>query len=59
MRFRKVLLVSPSVQSRYGGLRVPGGIGYIAQALYDNVIDYEYCDMRIGHSFKYLKKKII
>ncbi len=58
MRFQKVLFVSPPSNSRYGGLRVPAGIGYLAQALYDNKIDYEYVDMRIGYSFKYLIKKI-
>ncbi|MFB3924915.1 MAG: radical SAM protein [Syntrophales bacterium] len=57
MRFRKVLLVSPPAESRYGGLRVPAGVGYIAQALHDNGIEYEYVDMRIGRSFMYLKRK--
>ena len=57
MRFNSVLLVSPPSSSRYGGLRVPAGIGYIAQALHDQDIDYEYVDMRIGYGFEYLKKK--
>ena len=59
MRFRKVLLVSPPSTSRYGGLRVPAGIGYIAQALYDNSIDYDYVDMRIGYTWRYLRKKAL
>ena len=58
MTFKRVLLLSPPSSSRYGGLRVPAGIGYIAQALYDSNIDYQYVDMRIGYEFKYLKKKI-
>jgi anaerobic magnesium-protoporphyrin IX monomethyl ester cyclase len=58
MRFQKVLLVSPLSSSRYGGLRVPAGIGHIAQALYDHSIDYEYVDLRIRSNFKELKKKI-
>ncbi|MFH1148405.1 MAG: radical SAM protein [Pseudomonadota bacterium] len=57
MRFNRILLVSPPSSSRYGGLRVPAGIGYVAQSLYDNGIEYEYIDMRIGHSFDDLKKK--
>jgi radical SAM superfamily enzyme YgiQ (UPF0313 family) len=59
MRFRKVLLVSPPSSSRYGGLRVPAGIGYIAQVLHDNSIKYEYIDMRIGYSRRYLRKKLL
>lgn len=59
MRYQKVLLISPPSTSRYGGLRVPAGIGYIAQSLYDNEIEYHYIDMRIGYSFKYLEKEIL
>ncbi len=59
MRFQKVLLVSPPSLSRYGGLRVPAGIGYIAQALYDNSIEYDHVDMRIGYSLRYLRKRVL
>ena len=59
MRFNKVLLVSPPSSSRYGGLRVPAGVGCIAQALYDNSIEYEYVDMRIGYTWRYLRKKVL
>jgi anaerobic magnesium-protoporphyrin IX monomethyl ester cyclase len=59
VRFKKVLLVSPSSTSRYGGLRVPAGIGHIAQALSDKSIDYEYVDMRIGYTFKDIRKKAL
>lgn len=59
MRFRKVLLVSPPSLSRYGGLRVPAGIGYIAQVLHDNSIEYDFVDMRIGYSLRYLRKKVL
>ena len=41
MRFHRVLLVSPPAESRYGGLRIPSGVGYIAQALYDRGIEYD------------------
>ena len=58
MRFKKVLLVSPVSKSYIGGLRIPAGIGHIAQVLSDNSIDYEYIDMRIGYNFKYLQKRI-
>jgi len=58
MRFKRVLLVSPPSNSRYGGLRVPAGIGHIAQSLYDHSIDYEYVDLRIKYTFKDLRRKI-
>jgi radical SAM superfamily enzyme YgiQ (UPF0313 family) len=35
---------------------VPAGIGYIAQALYENSIGYEYFDMRTKNSFGRLRK---
>lgn len=59
MGFKKVMLVSPPSSSRYGGLRVPAGIGYIAQSLYENEIDYDYIDMRIGKAFKELRKTLL
>jgi len=59
MRFKRVLLVSPPSTSRYGGLRVPAGIGYIAQALYDNSIEYDYIDMRVGYTWRYLCRKVL
>ena len=59
MRFNKVLLISPPTSSRYGGLRVPAGIGHIAQALHDNDIEYEYIDMRVGKTSRELKKKAL
>ncbi len=58
MKYNRVLLISPPSTSRYGGLRIPSGIGYIAQSLQDNQIEYEYVDMRIGYSERYLIKKI-
>lgn len=59
MRFNRILLVSPPSSSRYGGLRVPASIGYVAQSLYDSGIEYEYIDMRIGYSFDDLKKRAV
>jgi len=59
MKYKKVLLVSPPSLSRYGGLRVPAGIGHIAQALHDSSIDYEYIDMRIGYKFNDFRKKAL
>jgi len=58
VRFKKILLISPPSASRYGGLRVPAGIGYIAQVLYDHSIEYDFIDMRIGHTRKDLERKV-
>jgi radical SAM superfamily enzyme YgiQ (UPF0313 family) len=58
MKFEKVFLVSAPAASPHGGLRVPSGIGYIAQALHDNSIPYEYLDMRIADSFGTLKRRL-
>ncbi len=57
MRFERVLLVSPPSGSHYGGLRLPAGVGYIAQSLYDNAIEYDFIDMRLGFRFGALKRK--
>ena len=59
MRFERVLLVSPPSSSRYGGLRVPAGIGYIAQVLQDHSIEYDCLDMRLGYGLKHLKNKLL
>lgn len=59
MRFNRILLVSPPSSSRYGGLRVPAGIGHIAQVLQDNAIEYDYMDMRLGYSSKHLKNTML
>jgi anaerobic magnesium-protoporphyrin IX monomethyl ester cyclase len=58
VRFQRLLLVSAPATSRYGALRVPAGIGYIAQALKNGNIDYAYTDMRIDGSFASLKKTL-
>lgn len=57
MRFKRVFLISPPSASRYGGLRVPAGIGYIAQVLHDHSIEHDFIDMRIGCTFKDLERK--
>jgi len=51
MRFKKVLLICPSFQNIVGTMpyRPNAGIGYVAQSLYDNKIDYNAIDMRLGY----------
>lgn len=58
MRFDRIFLASAPAASPHGGLRVPSGIGYIAQSLYDNCITYEYFDMRLTDSFDNLKRRL-
>jgi len=58
MRFNRVLLISPPSSSRYGALRVPAGLGHIAQSIEENSIEYDCLDMRLGYRFKHLEKKI-
>lgn len=57
-RFERVFLISPPSSSRYGALRVPAGLGQIAQALQERSIEYECLDMRLGYSFNDLKKRL-
>jgi anaerobic magnesium-protoporphyrin IX monomethyl ester cyclase len=58
VRFHKVLLVSPPSSSRYGGLRVPAGLGHIAQALLDHSIRHECLDMRLGYGMRHLRQRL-
>lgn len=59
MRFKKVLLVNPKTHAEWAGVRPPAGLGYIAQALEENDIEYDIVDMQLGHNQKKLFEKII
>ena len=58
MRFEKVLLITPPVTTKLGPVRPNIGLGYLAQALLDNKIEYDILDMLLGYSLKDLLKKI-
>ncbi len=59
VRYKKVLLVNTSIDNTYlGPIRPPAGLGYVAQALEDNNIDYDVVDMLLGYKEKDLKEKI-
>ena len=58
MRFKRVLLVSPPSSSYLGAARPPQNLGYLAQALLENQIDYDVMDMRLGYRINHLLKKI-
>ena len=58
MRHNRVLLISPPSSSYLGAARPPQNLGFLAQALVDHGIEYDVLDMRLGHEWKSLKKKI-
>jgi anaerobic magnesium-protoporphyrin IX monomethyl ester cyclase len=58
MRYSRVLLVSPPSSSYLGAARPPQNLGYLAQALLENGIEYDILDMRLGYKWKHLVKKI-
>ncbi|MCD6117677.1 radical SAM protein [bacterium] len=58
MVYNRVLLVSPPSSSYLGAARPPQNLGFLARALMDNGICYDVLDMRLGYSFRHLKKKI-
>jgi len=58
MRFSKVLLISPPSSSYLGAARPPQNLGYLAESLLQNNISYDVMDMRLGHRFKHLQKKL-
>jgi len=61
MRYKKVLLLNGDYVNNYFDLQpdLPGGIGYIAEALKSEGIEYDVMDMDLGYKFKDLIKKIL
>lgn len=58
MSIKRVLLVNPRTTAEWAGLRPPAGLGYLAQALRENDIEYDILDMQLGYSDKELFHKI-
>lgn len=58
MRYQKILLINPSSKSELGGSRPPAGLGYIAQILAENGIEYKVLDMRLGYKIKDVQRLI-
>ncbi len=59
MKYQKVLLLFPDYKGgHFGALRPPAGLGYIAETLEVNNIDYDYLDMAVGASFTDIDDKI-
>ena len=58
MRFKRVLLVNPSHDVEWPGLTPPIGLGYLAEMLKKNDIEYDVLDMNLGYGTKKLLKKV-
>ncbi len=57
--FKRVLLVFPDYKGgHFGALRPPAGLGYLAQILEDNFIDYDVIDMSVGGNEDTLIEKL-
>jgi anaerobic magnesium-protoporphyrin IX monomethyl ester cyclase len=59
MRYRKVLLLFPDYAGgHFGALRPPAGIGYLAQVLHEEGVEYDVLDMAVGGDLHDLKIKL-
>ncbi len=58
MRFTKVLLITPPVKTELGPVRPIIGLGYLAQMLLENNIEYDVLDMLLGYCYKDLRHKV-
>lgn len=58
MRFKRVLLVNPSHDVEWPGLTPPIGLGYLAEMLKKNDIEYDILDMNLGYGTNKLLKKV-
>lgn len=57
--YKKVLLLVPGYKgSHYEYAGLPAGMGYVSEALDRVGIEQEVVDMRLGHDYQYLKKRI-
>lgn len=59
VRYSRILLITPPyLHGSYGAAFPLAGMGYIAQALQDNGIEYSVLDMRLGHTVENLIERI-
>lgn len=58
MRYSRVFLVFPAFESNTGSSRPSPSLGYLEQSLSDAGIECDILDMKLGHSFKDLVKRI-
>lgn len=59
MKFNKVLLVSPAYSRSFFAIPIlPAGLGFLAEGLKNNGINYQIFDMSLGYKTKDLKRRI-
>jgi len=59
MKYKKILLVNPHIPGAYmGPVRPPEGLGYLAESLHLNGIEYDILDMSLGYKLKDLSARI-
>ncbi len=58
MSFQRVLLITPPVKTELGPVRPSLGLGYLAQVLFENGIEYDVMDMLLGYTLDDLRKRI-
>jgi len=58
MRFNRVLLINPSQKVEWPGLTPPIGLGYLAETLGNNNIEYDVIDMNLDYGIKKLLQKM-
>ena len=58
MRYNKVLFVIPRSDAEWRGIRPHVGIGYLAEALVNEGIQYDILDMNLGYKIRNLTTKI-
>jgi anaerobic magnesium-protoporphyrin IX monomethyl ester cyclase len=60
MKYKKVLLLFPDYAGgHFGALRPPAGIGYLAQMLQEEGVEYDVLDMAAGGDLRTLKIKLL
>jgi anaerobic magnesium-protoporphyrin IX monomethyl ester cyclase len=58
MRYKRVLLVNPEHHVEWPGLTPPLGLGYLAETLQAEGIEYDVLDMNLGYTLKHLYQKL-
>ncbi|MBC8548383.1 MAG: radical SAM protein, partial [Candidatus Brocadiales bacterium] len=60
MKYKKVLLLFPDYKGgHFGALRPPAGIGYLAQILQEEGVEYDVLDMATGGDLNTLRVKLL
>lgn len=61
MRYRRLLFLNAAYEDNYFDLQpeIPAGLGYIAEALKGEGVEYDFMDMDLGYSFGDLAKRIL